>query len=231
MRNKRSWQRLLPILACSLCFFLPLKSKAANWQWVQNGTKLQYLDLDSTASDQGMLRSTFHTINGHTYYFDADGSVHTGWLYLKKDAYFFLANGAMVKNDWVGNYYFTKSGKMAKNRWIGGKKNGRYVGRDGRWIPNYNKKKNARFVTNKKGTRYRMSDGAFAKKQWLCIRGHWYYFYSNGYLAKDRKIGKYYVNKKGQMVINRWVRTEKYRIHYGTDGKMDKKIPIKNKKK
>ena len=227
MRKKRSCQPLLPVLACSLCLILPLKSQAANWQWVQTGTRLQYMDLDNTALDHGMLRSTFQTINGKTYFFDEDGSVHTGWLYLKKGTYFFRSNGTMVKNQWVGNYYFTKSGKMAKNRWIGGKKNGRYVGGNGRWIPNYSQKKRARFVTNKKGTRYRKADGSFAKKEWLCIRGHWYYFYSNGYMATDRKIGKYYVNKKGQMVINRWVRVGKYRLHYGPDGKVNKKIRVK----
>ena len=187
MRKKRSCQPLLPVLACSLCLILPLKSQAANWQWVQTGTRLQYMDLDNTALDHGMLRSTFQTIKGQTYYFDADGSVHTGWLYLKKGTYFFRSNGTMVKNQWVGNYYFTKSGKMAKNRWI----------------------------------------GSFAKKEWLCIRGHWYYFYSNGYMATERKIGKYYVNKKGQMVINRWVRVGKYRLHYGPDGKVNKKIRVK----
>lgn len=224
MRKKQTRHPLLPILACSMCLLLPLETQAANWQWIQNGAKLQYMDLDNTAQDHGMLRSTFRTIEGHTYYFDADGSVHTGWLYLKKGTYFFRSNGAMVKNEWVGNYYFTKSGKMARNRWIGGKKNGRYVGGNGRWIPNYNSKKRARFVTNKKGTRYRKADGTFAKKEWLCIRGKWYYFYSNGYMAKNRRIGKYYVNKKGQMVLNRWVRIGNFRMHYGPDGKVNRKI-------
>lgn len=227
MYKNCSLSSLFPVFACSLLLSLPLKAQAADWQWVQTGSKLQYMDLTSSAPDQDMLRSTFKTIKGYTYYFDKDGYVHTGWLSYGKDAYFFRADGTMVKNAWVGNYYFTKSGKMATNRWIGGKKKGKYVGSDGRWIPNYSKNTKARFVTDKKGTKYRNLDGTFAKKQWLCIRGRWYYFYSTGYLAKDRKIGKYYVNKKGQMVVNKWVRFGKVKLHYGIDGKVDRKIRLK----
>lgn len=227
MCRKRSFYRLLPALACSLFLLLPITAQGASWQWVETDRGLQYMDMDSTASDKSVIRSEFKTIKGQTYYFDARGYVHTGWLTHKKSVYFFRADGTMVKQAWVGNYYFTKSGKMAVSRWIKDQTGRRYVGKDGRWIPNYRKNAKARFVTNQKGTRYRYASGGFAKKTWEYIRGNWYYFYSNGYMAKNRKIGPYYVNKKGQMVINGWVRNGKVRIHYGVDGKRDKKIRLK----
>lgn len=227
MRKSLLHNGILPVLALSLLLLLPLRAHAANWQWVRADTKLQYMDLDSTAKDKDMLRSTFKKIRGFTYYFDSDGYVHTGWLYLGKDTYFFRANGSMVQKAWIGDYYFQKDGKMAVNQWIGGKKTGKYVGSTGRWIQGYNPKIKPRFIKNAKGIRYRSSNGSYLKKTWECIKGRWYYFYSNGYLAADRAIGKYYVNKRGQMVVNRWVKTKKYRIHYGIDGRMDRKIRIK----
>lgn len=33
--------------------------------------------------------------------------------------------------------------------------------------------------------------------QWLKIGGKWYYFYEDGSLAKNTKIGKYKVDKNG----------------------------------
>ena len=93
------------------------------------------------------VTSAFITYKGYTYYFDADGYAHTGWMKQGKDYYFFNANGAMVKNQWVGQYYLQKSGKMAVSKWIS---KGVYVGQDGKRIPGYQKKTRAKFIRNKR---------------------------------------------------------------------------------
>lgn len=223
--NKKWLNGFLFAMVFSFFFLAGTKAEAAKWQWVAVGDKVQYVDMNS--DEKIPLTSTFKKIKGHTYYFGADGFAHTGWLYHKKDTYFFRANGTMVINEWVGNYYFLKSGKMAKNKWVGGKNKGKYVGADGRLIPGYKNK--AKFVTTGKGTRYRNSDGKFLKKSWVCVKNRWYYFYSNGYMAKNRRIGPYYVNRNGQMAVNKWVRIGNYRYHYGIDGKQDKRLKVNKK--
>jgi len=199
-----------------LFLLVPSNVKAANWQWSEVDDKLQYIDQDTG----NYISNTFKTIKGYTYFFDKNGYVHTGWLKYGKNYYFFNASGAMVKSKWIGKYYFQKNGTMAVNKWV----NGKYVGKNGAWIPQYIKKKTAKFIRTAKGTKYRNYNGSYSKKTWQCIKGKWYYFYSTGYMAVKTRLGKYYVGNNGQMYVNKSVRIGNYRYYYGRDGKQYKRV-------
>jgi hypothetical protein len=84
----------------------------------------------------------------------------------------------------------------------------------------------AKFIRTGSGVKYRNSDGTYVTKTWQCIKGHWYYFYSTGYMATSRQIGKFYVNKQGQMVTSKWVWIGKKKYYYGADGRLKKKVRI-----
>lgn len=49
-------------------------------------------------------------------------------------------------------------------------------------------------------------------------------------MAKNRQIGKFYVDKQGRMVINKWVRIGNRKYYYGTDGRLKKSQPLKSQK-
>lgn len=57
----------------------------------------------------------FVEMNGKTYYYNEDGSTHTGWLTLEGDRYYFFEDGSMaigkVSVPDAGTRYFTSTGK------------------------------------------------------------------------------------------------------------------------
>lgn len=133
----------------------------------------------------------------------------------------------MLRNQWIGNKYLLKNGEMARNRWVDN--HSAYVNKKGVHIAS-SKKYKAKFVKTDRGTKYRNADGTYSAKTWQRIKGHWYYFYSTGYMAKDRQLGSFYVNKKGQMLVNGSVKINKYRYYYGKDGKLIRRVKITKKK-
>lgn len=219
---KKKYLHIITIAAMlCLLFILPLEADAASrYKLTRVGLKMQCIDLETDTP----VTSTFVKTKGYSYYFDAKGYAHTGWLKYGKDYYFFNANGAMQKKRWVGQYYLRSNGKMAVSRWV---TKTQYVGEDGKLIPGYQKKAKAKFVKTSKGKKYRNYDGTYSTKTWQCIKGHWYYFYSSGIMAANRKIGDYYVGKNGRMLVNKSVCIEKYRYYYGSDGTLKKKIKVK----
>ena len=217
------------LLTLTLCFLCPASAKAdSSYYWVldEENSRIQYISKET----QEPVRSQFMDITGYTYYFDKNGYAATGFTKIDGFYYFFRSDGSMVKSQWHANRYFTKNGKMAVNQYVkDGSGTKKYVGSDGVWIPNYKKRRKAKFVKTKNGTKYRNSDGTYSTSTWQCINGKWYYFYSTGYMAKSTKLGKFYVNKKGQMVTRQWVKIGSYKYYYGADGRLVKKVRWKKK--
>lgn len=147
----------------------------------------------------------------YTYYFDPqNGYMVTGWKQLNvkmkkngksqmvKSWYYFDPNGRMFKNRTKNGHYLKSDGRMAVNELI----KGVYYGSDGSAVPGF--KKEGTFVKTGKGTRYLQPDGTYAAKTWKCLkdggRRYWFYFYSTGYMAKDRWLGEKYVDKYGHWI-------------------------------
>ena len=217
MKTKR-----FPVLLLCAALLLPSIPAKAAWDYNEEEQVLRYKTEDGT-----YLTSTFYEIKGYTYYFDSDGTVHTGWLDINGKSYFFAESGAMLCNQWIGDKYLLKNGEMAKNRWVAN--HTAYVDKNGSRVTT-TKKCRAKFIKTKKGTKYRNTDGTFSAKTWQRIKGYWYYFYSDGYMAKNRQLGDFYVNKKGRMLTNGSVKIGKYRYYYGADGKLVKKVKVKKNK-
>ena len=112
---------------------------------------------------------------GHYYYCTANGKRFTGWLKRSgKKYYYSRKNGAMYRNRWsIGTkyrYYFNKSGVAIAGRWL------KY-----------------------KGKKYYFLKNSTMATGWHKIKGHYYYFKApKGALVTSSKVGKYYVNSKGQ---------------------------------
>ena len=98
---------IIPVLCAAL--LIPSYTVHADWEYNAEENTLRYKTKDGT-----YLTSVFRKIKGYTYYFNADGTVHTGWLDLKGDRYFFSESGAMLTSQWIGNKYLMKNGKMAE---------------------------------------------------------------------------------------------------------------------
>ena len=116
--------------------------------WVQNDFG-QYLYYDESKK----LTDT-QTLNGVEYFFNADGTLKTGW----------------VKDDDNWRYY---SGNEMVVGWYD-------MGDDG---------------SDK--TYYFNEDGVMTSDKWLEINGKWYYFYTDGSLAKSTNIHNYEVDADG----------------------------------
>lgn len=102
---------IIPVLCAAL--LIPSYTVHADWEYNAEENTLRYKTKDGT-----YLTSVFRKIKGYTYYFNADGTVHTGWLDLKGDRYFFSESGAMLTSQWIGDKYLMKNGKMARSRWV-----------------------------------------------------------------------------------------------------------------
>lgn len=99
-------------------------------QWVQINNKWQYND----AIGNQIKNSWFYDKNyGKTYYFQADGTMATGWLNNNGKWYYLGADGSM-KTGWIIDenkyYYLYSDGTMAYNTIINGYK----VNENGVWI-------------------------------------------------------------------------------------------------
>lgn len=138
--------------------------------WLKDNGKWYYFWQDGT------MAIYYAYINGNEYFFDADGSMKTGWIKIKYDDvelwHYADSNGVLRKNNWlnysgdwyyfdyegymVANetyyiddkyYFFDEDGKLAKGGWYS----------DGYY----------RYYTNKDGT---------VLTGWQKIDGKWYYF-------------------------------------------------------
>ena len=148
-------------------------------------------------------------VNGrvYTYCFNEKGYLLTGWHRLTTKAcngkwywYYFDSNGRMFKNRTKNGHYLQGNGRMLVNGWHGGV----YYGSDGSVVVGYNPDAANGFEQTKAGTKYMQADGTYAEKKWLCIKDsqgkyYWYYFYSNGIMAKNTWVGSRHVDESGHM--------------------------------
>ena len=151
---------IIPVLCAAL--LIPSYTVHADWEYNAEENTLRYKTKDGT-----YLTSVFRKIKGYTYYFNADGTVHTGWLDLKGDRYFFSESGAMLTSQWIGDkymatnaqlgeYYVDKSGHMVKNKIV---KIGKYYyryGADGRFVKR--SKTRSKLIPKKKHSKRHLSD-------------------------------------------------------------------------
>lgn len=175
-------------------------------------SKTKYLKGTKTADNSAAYRRwVFKNIkkNGktYTYCFDENGYMQVGWKKLTTKAakgawywYYFDNSGRMLKSRTKNGHYLQSNGRMLTNGWH----NGIYYGEDGSAVTGYRQDVKNGFRKTKKGTKYMQADGTYAQKKWVCVKDslgkyYWYYFYSSGYMAKNKWVGSRHVDKNGRM--------------------------------
>jgi len=143
-------------------------------------------------------------VDGGRYYVGTDGAwvkgaqhtttVKSGWV---KEGYtwYYYKNGLVVRNAWAGNYWLGADGRMATNRWVDN--NRYYVGNDGAWV------KDAKRQEEK-------------KTGWVKESNVWYYYNTDGTLARNKWAGNYWLGADGKMATNSWVDNGRYYV--GSNG-------------
>lgn len=140
----------------------------------------------------------FQKIDGKTYYIKADGTKHTGWLYLNNNTYFFDTKTAAMVTGWVKSpsgsvrYFYGGSGKMATG-----------------WVAN--EKGEMRF--------FYPSSGIMATGWVKSTGGSVRYFYggsgkmATGWVANEKGQKRYFNTNTGIMLTG-WCRNSSYQYRY-----------------
>ena len=154
------------------------------WQYI--GGKWYYMD------DSGQMQTGWQYIGGKWYYMDDSGQMQTGWRQIGNKWYYMNKLGEM-QTGWkqIGNkwYYMNESGEMQTGwRQIGNK--WYYMNKSGEMQTGWKQIGNKWYYMNESGE---MQIG------WQRIEQKWYYLYKNGTMAYNVWIGKYYLEKNGQM--------------------------------
>ena len=144
-------------------------------------------------------------VDNGRYYVDANGAwvkgaqkpavaQKQGWVQ-SGGAWYYYYQGNVVVNAWVGNYWLGADGRMATSSWVD---NGRYyVGSNGEWVRNAQKPEEK-------------------KQGWVKESNTWYYYNTDGTLARNKWAGNYWLGADGRMSTNSWVDNNRYYV--GADG-------------
>ena len=174
------------------------------WQYI--GGKWYYMD------DSGQMQTGWQYIGGKWYYMDDSGQMQTGWRQIGNKWYYMNKLGEM-QTGWkqIGNkwYYMNESGEMQTGwRQIGNK--WYYMNESGEMQTGWRQIGNKWYYMNKSGEMqtgwkqignkwYYMNESGEMQIGWQRIEQKWYYLYKNGTMAYNVWIGKYYLEKNGQM--------------------------------
>ena len=178
--------------------------------WVKEGTVWYYYHQGQIVknawvgsywlgSDGKMATSTW--VDNGRYYVGANGAwikdakrpeeKKTGWVKEANVWYYYNTDGTLARNKWAGNYWLAADGKMATNAWVD---NGRYyVGANGAWV------KDAKRPEEK-------------KTGWIKEANVWYYYNTDGTLARNKWAGNYWLGADGKMATNAWVDNGRYYV-------------------
>ena len=149
-------------------------------------------------SDGVYVRNQKITVDGKTYYLNADGKVAKNqW----SGDYYLDGNGNVVKNKWIGNYWCGEDGKYVRSAWVDNNKS--YVNQNGvyltnQWIGDYYVNGSGVKVTNAwVGSYWCGSDGKYVRSAWV-------------------DNNRYYVNENGVYVSGTWEKDSKgWKYHAG----------------
>ena len=180
-------------------YWLGADGKMATNAWVDNG---RYYVGANGAWVKGSQNQATATQNQVTSKATKQGWVQSG------NAWYYYNNGSLVVNKWVGNYWLGADGRMVTNAWVD---NGRYyVGANGAWV------KDAKRPEEK-------------KQGWVKEANTWYYYNTDGTLARNKWAGNYWLGADGRMATNRWVDNNRYYV--GNDGAWVKDAKRQEEKK
>ena len=181
--------------------------------WVKEGSTWYYLENGALARNKWVgnywlgadgKMATSSWVDNDRYYVDANGAwvkdakrpevKKNGWV-KEGSTWYYLENGALARNKWVGNYWLGADGKMATSSWVDNDRY--YVDANGAWVKDAQKQEAAKSVEQRQG--------------WVKEGSTWYY-YENGALARNKWIGNYWLGADGKMATNAWVDNGRYYV-------------------
>ena len=163
-------------------YWLGADGKMVTNAWVDNG---RYYVGANGAWVKGVQNQATATQNK-----DIVNTVKQGWVQ-SGNAWYYYNKGGLVVNKWVGNYWLGADGRMATNSWVDN--NRYYVGTDGAWV------KDAKHPEEK-------------KQGWVKEANVWYYYNTDGTLARNKWAGNYWLGADGRMATNSWVDNGRYYV-------------------
>ena len=191
------------------------RSEEKKQGWVKESNTWYYYNTDGTlarnkwagnywlGADGRMATSAW--VDNDRYYVGSNGAwvkdaKHSeekkqGWVKESNTWYYYNTDGTLARNKWAGNYWLGADGKMATSAWVD---NGRYyVGSNGVWV------KDARRSEEK-------------KQGWVKESNTWYYYNTDGTLARNKWAGNYWLGADGKMATSAWVDNGRYYV--GSNG-------------
>ena len=166
-------------------------------------------------ADGRMATNTW--VDNGRYYVGTDGAwvknaqkqaiTKQGWVQ-SGNTWYYYNNGSLVVNKWIGNYWLGADGKMATNSWVDNSRY--YVGANGAWI------KDAKHPEEK-------------KQGWVKEGTTWYYYNTDGTLARNKWVGNYWLGADGKMVTSAWVDNGRYYVDTNGAWVKDAKRPEEKK--
>ena len=170
-------------------YYLDVSGKYVRNQWRQIDSKWyhfrKYGEMDTSKwigsyyvkSDGAMAANelVYDPTYNSSFYVDENGKyLNKQWKEIDGEWYYFKDGGYIAKNEWVGSYFIKGNGRMAKNE--------------------------MQYDQSAGSSYYFKEDGTFAKNYCAKVGGYWYYFKSNGKVARKEWIeNKYYVLDNGKM--------------------------------
>ena len=185
-------------------------ANTAKQGWVQSGNAWYYYNKSSLVvnkwvgnywlgADGRMVTNAW--VDNNRYYVGANGAwvkdakrqeeKRQGWVKDSNAWYYYNTDGTLARNKWAGNYWLGADGKMATNSWVDN--NRYYVGTDGAWV------KDARHSEEK-------------KQGWVKESNAWFYYNTDGTLARNKWAGNYWLGADGKMATNSWVDNGRYYV-------------------
>jgi len=189
-------------------------SNATKQGWVQSGNAWYYYNNGSLVVNKwagnywlgadGRMGTNAWGDNGR-YYVGSNGAwvkdakrpeeKKQGWVKEANTWFYYNIDGTLARNKWAGNYWLGADGRMATNSWVDN--NRYYVGNDGAWV------KDAKHPEEK-------------KQGWVKESNAWYFYNTDGTLARNKWAGNYWLGADGRMVTNSWVDNNRYYV--GSNG-------------
>ena len=179
--------------------------------WVKEANTWYYYNTDGTlarnkwagnywlGADGRMATNSW--VDNNRYYVGANGvwvkdarhpeEKKTGWVKESNVWYYYNADGTLARNKWAGSYWLGADGKMVTNSWVDN--NRYYVGANGAWV------KDVKHPEEK-------------KQGWVKEANAWYYYNTDGSLARNKWAGNYWLGVDGKMATNAWVDNGRYYV-------------------
>ena len=177
-------------------YWLGADGKMVTNSWVDNGR--YYVDANGAWVKGAQKPAAAKPVTPKPAVAQKQGWVQSGGVW------YFYHQGQIVRNAWVGSYWLGADGKMATSAWVD---NGRYyVGANGAWVKDAKKPEAPKPVEKKQG--------------WVKESNTWYYYNTDGTLARNKWAGNYWLGADGKMATSAWVDNGRYYV--GVNGLWDK---------